>query len=173
MHEETSQAIARIVAAEQALTVVPEEILDAVVMHQGSVIPLKYFFTAYYNDGTFFNQHVDDISVLLPEEERVGKSSFSDVDHSRLIAFGLVGEKDNVIVDLKTGAFHVNGHQFYFHDEDTEQLIGQKSLIFQRQHDHEINQVTLDEVDHRVVYKIGWQATCNDGTLVRRLMRFK
>lgn len=145
-----------------------------VVLHSGSEIPIKYFFTAFYNDQTFFNQHPEDICVLLPEDQRAGKSSYSDVDHSRLVAFALSDDKTTRLVDLTTGFFHVNGIEFAFHGDADEEGLGPKTLIFNREHTHTINKVTLEEVGHYVVYKMGWQATTLDGKkTVRRLMRFR
>jgi len=149
------------------------QIESNVVWHNGSVVSLKYFFTAFYNDGTYFNQHPDDTSILLPEEERVGKSSFSDVDKSKLVGFGLTSEKSTVIVDLITGRFHVNGLEFQV-GRDVPTDLGSRQLIFDREHEHDINKVSLEEVDHRVRYRLGWQATSLDGqrTVVKELFLY-
>ena len=123
-------------------------------------MPLKYRFTAAYNDGTFFEQNDEDVSASDPT-----RSAFFDVDQSRLEAFALVGERHIYAVDLSNGQFAVDGVPFRMHEGTVSCL----RLIFFRRHTHSIN-AQYKELAHQIVYRLGWQGLDEEGRNVQRVM---
>lgn len=119
-------------------------------------MPLKYLFTAKYSDGTEYKQNADDRSVLEPDK----RSCFYDIDQTKLVEFILEGEGQQHSVNLKTGAFTVNGTTFKCHVEPE---FRDFRLIFWRNHTHHFNvgEDTQEETAHQVKYIIGWQCTVN------------
>jgi hypothetical protein len=121
---------------------------------------LDYLFTAIYEDGTTLKQTQEDIST---KDQR--RSAYYDIDHEKLIAFGLENEKDAVLVDLRDGAFQINGMTFSLCDED----ITNRRLIYFRRHLQSFNQ-NEQEVGHEIKYHIGWQGNDSSGKNVKRII---
>lgn len=132
---------------------------------------LKYKFVAIYNDGTIFTQPDNDISLVNPT-----KSSFYDIDHSKLIAFALVKEESEnsnhkeFLVDLRDGHFEINGvslndvkfnkdDEIYCFNESVETSSLNRRLIYFRNNKIIFNSFSGDS--HNVTYSLGWQATEN------------
>lgn len=121
---------------------------------------LKYLFIAEYNDGSTYNQTPEDVSIKEPEK----RSAFFDVDHTRLVKFSLVeqGTSNGHVysVDLRDGHFEVDGVAFCMH----EGLVAGLELIFFRRHTHTYTQsnVSTKEIDHEIVYRIGWKVKKNN-----------
>lgn len=125
---------------------------------------LKYLFKAIYEDGTILEQTQDDRSLIDP-----AKSTFFDIDHSKLIAFGLEDGGDTaVVVDLRDGSFQVNGVPFYIYDKE----VKDRRLIYFRRNTIAFDQ-NLAQHGHNIAYHIGWQG--NDpvtGENVQRVLSF-
>ena len=119
---------------------------------------LKYPFVAVYNDGTYFQQPLNDKS-----KDKEGKSAFSDVDHDKLIKFFIAGENYAYGVDLRDGHFEVNGIPFFMHSD----LDGMKDfkLIYFRDIRRHFNQSNNGEKPKQVamdiIYQIGWKCIIN------------
>lgn len=128
---------------------------------------LKYLFVAEFTDGTFLKQTPDDKSSFDPEK----RSQFYDVLQSKktLRRFSLVENKllgNTIAVDLQTGVFYVNGLALLLESEKLPTLPKKFTLIFYRQHTHDMN-VTVDlnqrdvtdmkEASHYCEYFLGWQ----------------
>lgn len=130
----------------------------------GGPSPLRYRWTAFYTDGTLLIQDAHDRSSFDPQ-----RSSFFDVDQERVERFRLQGPRGNFVeVNLTTGAFLVNGLEVILNDDDVPAGIqGPLRLLFFRRHFQSIG--SSGETDHRIVYRIGWQAP--DGT--RRILTFE
>lgn len=126
---------------------------------------LKYFFTAFYNDGTYFHQDVNDVSVQDSK-----RSSFYDVDQSKIVGFSLADRDNAFVVDLTDGRFIVNGVPFRMHAED--EALPPFRLIFWRRHWQTINTQTGEET-HRMVYRFGWQALNAKGENVQKVMELE
>ena len=126
---------------------------------------LKYFFTAFYSNGEFFNQDPADVSISDPS-----RSSFFDVDHSRLVAFSLADSEHSYVVDLTTGAFILDGVSFHMHEAG--EVQGPFTLIFFRRHTHTINAQFVG-ASHEIVYRIGWQAKDANGVNIQRVMEIQ
>lgn len=132
-------------------------------MTKVSNVPLKYLYTATYEDGSTYVQTADDKSIFEPDT----RSCFTDVlrlaEKKRLISFVLKqitedGSKgDEYGVDLRDGHFEINGVAFRMH----EYPISDIKLVYFRQHKVDFLQSrTADtEISHNVVYRMGWQAT--------------
>lgn len=128
---------------------------------------LKYLFTAVYSDGTSYTQNVEDRSISAPGE----RSCFYDIDQDRLVKFILApspedecGDGHVYSVDLVDGHFEVDGVPFKMHEEAN--LLGFR-LIFWRNHTHDFlvgkdPDAEPEEVNHRIVYRLGWQCTVDD-----------
>ena len=124
---------------------------------------LKYLFTAIYEDGTEFKQTQDDIS-----SSNLQKSAFYDIYHERLLAFGIEGDNNAILVDLRDGSFQINGTSFEVYDRD----VKDRRLVFFRRHTHKFN-IELDELDHAIQYCIGWQGNDPEtGANVQRVLMF-
>ena len=119
---------------------------------------LKYLFHAEYTDGTIFYQMPEDVS-----KQDSKRSAFYDVDHSRLRAFHLLGQEYCYTVNLVDGSFMVNGVSFRMHEEPLENF----RLIFFRRHTHSF---TGSSETHKIVYRLGWQATDAEGRNQQRVM---
>jgi hypothetical protein len=121
--------------------------------------PLKYLFTAIYNDGSTYKQTADDKSLIDPEK----RSQFFDVlqlaEKKTLIAFTLAGEGHEYGVDLRDGHFEIDGVPFRMHETEEYGF----ELIFFRQHTHSFNQTREKdvEVSHDIVYRMGWKLKGN------------
>lgn len=129
-------------------------------------MPLKYLFTAYYSDGTKYEQNAEDKSVKEPDT----RSSYYDIDHDKLVAFVLRGEGHEYGVDLRDGHFEIDGVQFFMHEDNK---MKDFRLVFWRRHTHSFNQKVNGEtvpVGHEVVYRFGWQAT-RDGENQQEIMQ--
>lgn len=135
---------------------------------------LKYLFTATYSDGSTFTQNAEDKSAIDP----VKRSAFYDVDHSKLVTFSLQGEGHSYLVDLRTGHFEIDG---VIQPSTTKKPIENLRLIYYRQHTHtfklggqipgaEGGEAKTRELDHSVVYVIGWQCTV-DGENCQEVIR--
>lgn len=116
-------------------------------------MPLKYLFTATYEDGTVFHQSPDDRSSIEPEK----RSAFFDAlrigETKKMVRFELKGQGHSYAVDLKDGHFEVDGVPVRMHED----LLEGFSLIFFRKHTHTFIQETGKEIGHQTVYRIGWQ----------------
>lgn len=142
---------------------------------------LKYLFSAEFQDGTSFIQNMEDRSLIDPDK----RSSFYDLLHrveegSKLATFSLTDGRNSFTVDLQDGHFTINRVPFYLHEE---REAWDFRLIFFRQHTHHFNQ-RVDykdahwqevgkpkQVNHEIVYRMGWQATV-DGKNVQRIIEF-
>ncbi len=140
--------------------------------------PLKYLFIAEYNDGTQFYQMPDDTS-----KTRAGGSAFTDVEQDRLVLFRLYSVEDdgeNVYeVDLRDGAFRVNGARFFAHPDGLFEPGQHFDLLFFRKHREELEFKTSEgyitgiaqKKEAPLVYIIGWK-TKLDGLDVQRTLEF-
>jgi hypothetical protein len=124
---------------------------------------LKYLFTAQYLDGSVFAQNPEDVSSVDPK-----RSAFYDVDHSKLAIFYLVSSNNVYSVNLIDGHFEVNGVPFRLHDDPE---LKDFRLIFFRQHTHNYNIITKEELSHEIVYKLGWQTT-KEGKNIQHVIEF-
>lgn len=122
---------------------------------------LAYRFTAVYEDGTEYQQNEHDVSVTDP-----GRSCYFDIEQDRLVYFVLEdGAGHRYGVDLSNGNFAVDGVPFRMHEGP----VADVRLIFFRRHTHQFN-LGYDEIDHTVVYRLGWQGTDAEGNNVQRVM---
>jgi len=135
---------------------------------------LKYLFTAYFADGSVFNQPEDDHSELDPEK----RSAFYDVlaSEKELVRFSLRGEGNQFTVDLKTGEFGVNGVKFFPVSDSILPIANPKfRLIFLRWHEAKTNMdVESGEVENTVdkiiAYDLGWECRI-DGKNYKQIIR--
>jgi hypothetical protein len=113
---------------------------------------LKYLFKVEYTDGTKFRQPSNDVSSIDPK-----RSAFYDVLNSdkEVKTF----EVGSIKVDLLDGIFYVNGQKII-----VDELLPpcKKKLIFYRQHQHDFLSGSSQELDHRVTYFLGYEATIKD-----------
>ena len=125
---------------------------------------LKYLWTAYFADGTEFDQAQDDKSTLDPK-----RSAFYDLlqTNKPVIKFVLEGNGQKLSIDLLTGLFNLNGVDIV--PENLPPLPGPYKLIFFRQHQQDLNikieigkdlkpyDKSRQQGEHRIKYFIGWQ----------------
>lgn len=140
---------------------------------------LKYLFTATYLDGTVYQQNTEDKSVKEPDK----RSCYFDIEQEKLAYFVLKGDGHEYGVDLRDGHFEIDGNPFFMHEGHIKILPNGKKtivplkdfrLIFFRQHTHhfKVGQSMNKEIDHEVVYRIGWQCTI-DGQNYQQVMQIK
>ena len=132
--------------------------------------PLKYLFTAVFEDGSFIMQNSEDRSEIDPEK----RSTFYDVlqkaETTPIKTFELIdvpGGNHRYSVHLDDGHFEINGVSFKMHEEE----LSDFRLIFFRHHTHSFNQYR-DELSHEIVYRFGWQTT-KDGENYQRVMQIQ
>lgn len=125
--------------------------------------PLKYLFTAVYKDGSTYVQPEDDVSRLHKGDKDFTPSSFRDIDHDKLIHFMLTDGTDLYGVDLRTGAFWVNGKELSLHEQNFDPYAHKLRLIYFREVRKEFD-INMEEKDTYVNrYVFGWQCTDKDG----------
>ena len=127
---------------------------------------LKYLFTAEYEDGTSFSQTEEDVSVV--EKTR---SAFYDVLNSgkTVTRFSIEGEGHVYCVDLTTGGFTRDGEPIAGEGDPLPDGDPELRLIYYRQHRHQFNRTTREELSHDVTYVIGWQTTHNGRNYQQKL----
>lgn len=134
-------------------------------------IPLRYLFKALLQDGTIFEQTLEDKSKIDPEKRNAFYDLLqADAAGNKIVTFGIFGvnEKKALVVDLRDGHFELNG-TILIHGEVLPGPIPLK-LIYYRAVEQDL-QVTykvktgevLKEVagDHRDQYFVGWEANFN------------
>jgi hypothetical protein len=134
--------------------------------------PLKYLFTAFYSDGSSYQQAPEDKSLLHEKG-----SAFSDVDQDKLVAFCLEDQTNKPLdgtvytVNLLNGIFAINEHPFFMHEEEITNI----RLIFFRKHIETLVISGDSEPAHtsEIYYRLGWQALDKEGKNIRRVMVIK
>jgi hypothetical protein len=126
-----------------------------------STQPLKYLFTAIYDDGSVFEQPENDRSKDHIEGAEWNPSSFRDVDQDSLRYFALKENPEDllncnyrVVVDLHTGLFYINGQWIQIHNQND--ILGQLKLIYFR----EVKKELIDGVEQEAYvskYFVGWE----------------
>lgn len=125
--------------------------------------PLKYLFTAEYEDGSAYAQPEDDISRLHKGDKDFTPSSFRDIDQEKLVRFSLSDGVDTYEVDLRSGDFAVNGKELSLHEQGFDPFAHKLRLIYFREVRKEFN-ANMEEVDVYVnKYVFGWQTTDSTG----------
>lgn len=135
--------------------------------------PLKYLWTAYFEDGTSIEEPADDHYSKHDPEAEANPSAFRDLldkeEESKLVMFVLneVGGDTSVGVDLETGQFAINGVAFDAHSQQLDLSDKQLKIVFHRevQEHTSMNPVTWEEqgkVSHITRYFIGWQIVGED-----------
>lgn len=126
-------------------------------MRFGNTMPLKYLFTATFEDGTIIAQPANDASVLNPQK----RSAYYDVEETRktkkLVRFELrcieSGPARIFAVDMTDGHFEVNGVVFFMHGDEQ---LGELRPVFFRRHTHTFTHGGA-ETSHSMSYNLGWQ----------------
>jgi hypothetical protein len=142
-------------------------------------MPLKYLFSATFENGHVITQQPDDVSARDPK-----KSAFYDVrsfveQYSPLVSFELreQGNPANTwTVDLTTGTFLHGKLPFAVSDgldpNEVQNLAGAKrEVVFWRRHTHEFRLSDGEELGHGIRYDLGWQANVG-GKNYQRLIHF-
>ena len=123
---------------------------------------LKYLFTAFYRDGSRFEQTIGDISNIDPT-----KSAFYDVNQEDLIKFELSDGHQKISVNLENGSFDINGFILNIGDDELP-IRNNLRLIYYRH-----NTVLFGPHSSRdVVYCLGWQTTFN-GKNYKKIIEFR
>lgn len=125
--------------------------------------PLKYLFTAEYEDGSSYTQPEDDKSRLHKGDKDFTPSSFRDIDQEKLVKFSLSDGTDTYSVDLRTGDFAVNGKELSLHEQNFDPFGHKLRLIYFREVRKEFN-INMEETALYInKYIFGWQCTDKDG----------
>lgn len=124
---------------------------------------MKYLFLVEYKDGTIYQQNEQDVSETDPK-----RSCYFDVKQEEVKKFFLIGADNIFCVDMEDGHFEVNKTAFYLHDK-AEPLINRR-LIFFRQHTHNFNAETKQELSHEIMFQFGWQANDLSGKNIQHII---
>lgn len=151
---------------------------------------LKYLFECHFKDGTMLQQTEADVSTIDPE-----RSAFYDVMQRAddVMVFGIYNETSTYAVDLRDGAFEVNGCRFFIPttvpqavlitatDSDPkaelqnllfEPAPDQKyELVYFRRHHHVSimgQSITPTDISHTVQYHLGWKTKDINGQEVQQ-----
>lgn len=129
---------------------------------------LQYLFTAFFTDGTSFEQAADDVSFLDPK-----RSSFYDLlemvkNGQKLQSFVLAGldnegKARRFGVDLLDGHFEIDGVPFWASPKNMPAIPEAFKLIFFRQHTHDMDLRGIEK-SHSIRYVIGWEANLQGRT---------
>lgn len=119
---------------------------------------MNLLFTCYFEDGTFYTQNPQDVSINNPT-----KSCYFDIlekekTGNNPLAFCLTrnNSDDYYLVDLRDGAFEINNTRFFLHQEDN---IGPFKLIYYRTNNLYVTAGLPDSLSIR--YNFGWQTNFN------------
>ena len=128
---------------------------------------MKYLFDVEFEDGSCYTQNAEDRSLIEPEK----RSCYYDVMQSgkKINQFMLSDGNNCYSVDLKDGSFTVNGVRFFMHEERD---LKDFRLIYFRQHTHNFNLATNEQLSHEIVFRMGWQTT-KDGKNIQRIMEIE
>lgn len=127
--------------------------------------PLRWLFTAYFDDGSSIVQDQDD--KCHTRKDGTG-STFTDVlTKDGLVSFELNHDNgsESVMIDLTTGAFLVNGTPLHAHNQFFEPQKYKLELVYFRetrvdqQLDKLGNEVSVNQYTNR--YFIGWKTQVN------------
>lgn len=144
-------------------------------------MPLKYLFTATFEDGSQIRQTLEDRSELEPEK----RSAFYDVlkraETTPLVSFALTEHErpgTTFSVDLRDGHFEHNGVAFDVSDgldsneKGTISAWSHRQIVFWRRHTHEVRVADGAELNHSIRYDLGWQANVG-GKNYQRIIHIK
>lgn len=144
---------------------------------------LKYLFTATYKDGKIYQQNAEDKSLIEPEKRSCFFDIQKDINEGLVSSFVLKGEGHEYGVSLIDGHFELDGIPFFMHEGHIKEVNGKQilvplkdfRLIFFRQHTRSYAVALYaneqKEIDHKVVYRMGWQCTV-DGKNYQEVMQF-
>lgn len=142
--------------------------------------PLKYRWTAYFDDGTVLKQPEDDRYSKHVDGAEHNPSAFRDIlDHekiAKLIYFDLNDGTFAYGVDLPSGRFGINGTWFGLEPEDAPET--KRKLIYYRVVDRDkvINFDTDEEQDKEPViqaYCFGYEYKDAHGKNVQKVIQIK
>lgn len=138
--------------------------------------PLKYIWTAYFDDGVILEQPADDRYSKHDENAEHNPSAFRDIiDHqkkAKLIYFDINDGTFAYGVDLPTGRFGINGTWFSL---ETDDVLKDRKLDYWRgvQRDDVFNpdgSVTEGE-PYVYAYFFGYTGTNSKGEKVQKVIR--
>ena len=151
---------------------------------QTKKIPLKYLYTVTFKDGRVYQQNQEDTSLTEPDKRSCFFDIQADVDKLNIATFVLKGDGHEYGVDLRDGHFEIDGKPFFMHDGHLHYLPTGKAvmmpfqnlkLVFFRNHRHQIraDMATGEsrELDHNIIYRMGWEAKASCGHGDERIMQ--
>lgn len=147
-------------------------------------LELKYLFEAKFEDGSLFEQPVNNRYSKHDENAEHNPSAFRDVmdREDELVEFSLVGDGHRYSVNLKTGHFTVDGAVIHIHDQFDNPHNEKLTLIYFRETVKEFDQNTFIDKDGNLVteegetrhfvkrYFIGWKFYRENGEKVERTL---
>lgn len=121
---------------------------------------LTHLFVAEFADGTSYQQNPEDISLIDP-----AKSSYYDIAlrKDEVVRFSITDGMNWYTVDLRDGAFEVNGLPFEAHDQFAT-LPEKMELVYFREWRHEYPNV--NQTPNR--YFIGWEGKTRGGKNIKQ-----
>lgn len=134
--------------------------------------PLKYLFSAEFDDGHIIRQPADDRSIKHIEGAESNPSAFTDVlEYSwthNLTAFVLANEdfSDIFMVDLLDGSFRINGVDF---SQEDEPLVERKIIYFREVYiQQELGKEASEPFVNR--YIIGYEGKDSNGKVQKKVI---
>lgn len=127
---------------------------------------MKYIFRAHYKDGTFYQQNLEDKSIIDPER----RSCFYDINHDKLNYFELFNdlEEKTYIVNLINGEIIIKIKDQIMRIPPPKEKLNNFRIIYFRRKEIGINYFFENErgevSSEKVLYYIlGWQANTENG----------
>lgn len=112
---------------------------------------MEYLFTAYYNDGSFYQQNSEDKSIKEPDK----RSCFYDIEHDKLVKFNLTNGKNNYSVNLLNGEITcpAENQSFIIKNKNSTCKLNNDTLI--------INHEQQNLKNYRIIYYRGKEVAIN------------
>ncbi len=130
--------------------------------------PLKYLWTAYFQDGIFIEQTEDDRSKNHDENAEHNPSAFRDIlDYGKPLKYFSLQSKDLVKyeVDLVEGIFFVNGRELSLEEVP---LKNRKLIYFREMRKQWIDGVEQEPFVSR--YCFGYEGKDPDGKIQKKVI---
>lgn len=150
--------------------------------------PLKYLFTATFEDGTVLVQTLEDKSILDPEKRNTWYDLLQMQKTKKLTAFVLKGEGHEYGVDLRDGHFEIDSVPFWMHEVENKDIdpmdapngvqLSNFRIVFFMTNRRSFTAVVgpagmspATQSEHTRVFRFGWQATDAKGKNYQQIMQ--
>ena len=141
--------------------------------------PLKYLWTAYFNDGAVIEQSPDDRYSKHDDAAEHNPSAFRDIldheKHAQLIYFDINDKVFAYGIDLPSGRFGINGTWFSIEDQD--EPLTDRKLVYYREvvkNEHvQTDGSIISEEPKVTAYYFGYEGISPQGKKIKKVIRIE